>query len=876
MESPSAAGIRGTLGPSCRDTGRRAALLTHGALNGIDFVEYSETTAGRHVLDVHFLLPGTASIPLPGNPALFRVHGGTRVTGIDVVAPIRPGTDPRVLQVTVDRQGDFSPYLLAIGWSQDEDGAWHYDLLGVDRLFSVAPVNFRPGCAVDFDCATTTDCPQETLTEPALDYLARDYASLRQMLLDLVTQRNPDWTERSPADIGIALLELFAYEGDQLSYFQDAVANEAYLDTARQRTSAKRHAKFVDYTMHDGRNAWTYVQFKVSGAGTIGPGEKLLTRITEPLRYDRRPAPAVTVRPAEPPSTILSEVLDEDFRTDPALTQVRVFETATSAAMDPRCNELRIHTWGNEECCLPRGTTTAHLYAVTGTVAVAPPLKAGDHLLLEEVLGPLSGAAADADPAHRQVVRVERVTGGMHDPLFLAAIDETTGEPRPAPPATPTDDTLPVVEVSWSKADGLTFPLCLSAKPSPDRRIRRVSVARGNIVLADHGLTVVDEIRFDPRPEGDPPVRLRLLQGPLTMQCQPPGSTAVLPPVPERPELRGDVRDARPAVAVRTLRGKEAVRWSPVPDLLTSGEFSHHFVADVDDAGRAVLRFGDGEYGERFVGVDAADVWYRVGNGHSGNIGPDALAHIVGPPAKTWPVIESLRNPVPGRDGVDPELIEEVRQYAPTAFRSRRFRAVTEQDYVDAALGISGVAGAVATFRWTGSWHTVFVGIDPADPEHVTTGTTGDPTLTDAFRDHVRDELSRYRLAGYDVEIRGARYVPIDLAVELCVTPGYFRGDVAHAVSEALTGRTGRPGFFDPSRFTFGQPVHLSRIYAVVQDVEGVESATVTEFRRHDRPQGDELDTGVLTLGPWEIARLDNDPSDVENGTLIITAGGGS
>ena len=49
----------------------------------------------------------------------------------------------------------------------------------------------------------------------------------------------------------------------------------------------------------------------------------------------------------------------------------------------------------------------------------------------------------------------------------------------------------------------------------------------------------------------------------------------------------------------------------------------------------------------------------------------------------------------------------------------------------------------------------------------------------------------------------------------------------------------GSLGFFSPANFTFGQPVYLSRIYAAVEDVEGVESATVTVFHRHGRdPDG--------------------------------------
>src|SRR5262249_21233749 len=163
-------------------------------------------------------------------------------------------------------------------------------------------------------------------------------------------------TETSPADLGIALLELLAYEGDYLSYFQDAVANESFLDTARKRISAKRHARLVDYRMHDGRNAWTWVHFKVSptGAatsGTMPPGQQLLTRVEAPLR--NQPAP---------PGTVLDASL-LNFDTDPALSSVKVFETAATASLDLLNNEIRLHTWGNVQCCFPAGTTLCHLYA---------------------------------------------------------------------------------------------------------------------------------------------------------------------------------------------------------------------------------------------------------------------------------------------------------------------------------------------------------------------------------------------------------------------------------------------------------------------------------------------------------------------------------
>jgi len=364
-----------TLGPNCRDAARRERLLAQTVLNGIDFVEFEILAGPAYVLHVHFLNPLPAgAYGLIADPSPIRIHGGTRIIGVDVLSAAL-GAAPNILDVAVDQQGDFSPYLISIGWARDGAGTWRYAFDDVDRLFSVAAVNFRPGCPVDFDCKPADDCGPDALAEPALDYLARDYASFRQMLLDLVAQRNPTWTERSPADIGVTLLELFAYEGDQLSYFQDAVANEAYLDTARQRVSAKRHAKLVDYRMHDGRNAWTYVHVRAASAGIIPASTQLVTRIASAMRFDRQPGVVPVPQPVAPPGPVLNLITDDDYRTDRALAQVRVFETTADATVDPLLDELRLHPWGNEQCCLPRGATTAHVYAIDPVTmkAVRPP-----------------------------------------------------------------------------------------------------------------------------------------------------------------------------------------------------------------------------------------------------------------------------------------------------------------------------------------------------------------------------------------------------------------------------------------------------------------------------------------------------------------------
>ena len=95
--------------------------------------------------------------------------------------------------------------------------------------------------------------------------------SFRQLILDRLALIMPNWQETHVPDLGIALVEILAYTGDYLSYYQDAVATEAYLGTARQRITVRRHARLVDYALHEGCNsrAWVTVQ---TDQPELGPG----------------------------------------------------------------------------------------------------------------------------------------------------------------------------------------------------------------------------------------------------------------------------------------------------------------------------------------------------------------------------------------------------------------------------------------------------------------------------------------------------------------------------------------------------------------------------------------------------------------------------
>ena len=128
---------------------------------------------------------------------------------------------------------------------------------------------------------------------------------------------------------------------------------------------------------------------------------------------------------------------------------------------------------------------------------------------------------------------------------------------------------------------------------------------------------------------------------------------------------------------------------------LGSDAFSRAFVAEPDNLGAGLLRFGDGTFGRQpsFPAtpeeVESCRLLaiYRVGNGRQGNVGAETIVHVIEPEVigADWPIIEGVRNPMPAWGGVDPEPIDLVKQVAPDAFRAETYRAVTEADYAQAA-----------------------------------------------------------------------------------------------------------------------------------------------------------------------------------------------
>jgi hypothetical protein len=794
--------------------------------NGIDFVEIS--SADQRSLRVVCVRPvigiGRANV---------RIDGGVRITGITLAAdPVINGSE---IALTVNKAGDFSWYTLSLIAPANPDAP----ASGFDICLSTIRINFKAGCPSEFDCADVHDCPPVIPPEPRLDYLAKDYDSFRRLMLDRMAQLVPGFSERSPADFTVALVETLAYVGDHLSYTQDVVATEAYLGTARRRTSLRRHARLLDYPLHDGCNARVFVTFDVTAKAEgikLEVGRQLLAM----------PADGLPVRETQQRDRLLQ-------------TGIQVFETLHDLVLHAAHSTIAIHDFADPGYCLTRRTTAAALVN-SPALSLAP----GDVLILEETLSPTTGQVADVDTSHRHPVRLTAVSPGRDD-------------------LTKTELLL----IEWHPDDALPFPLCVSHQFESGGALvkRAIAVAHGNVVLADHGLTRPWQA-LEPDVVGDGgtpalrlPYRPRLKDRGLAFAehydhdqasnaQHPLSASRVLAQEPRRARPAGMVlRADKPGLSGDQPDSTETP-WTPQRDLLGSERFAREFVVETENDGSAWLRFGDGRFGATPITGQRLLASYRLGGGPSGNVGAEAITALISDDAALMLGVKSLRNPLPAQGGAEPETLAAIRLNAPEAFRTQE-RAVTTDDYARAAERHPDVQRAAARLRWTGSWYTVFLMVDRR----------GGQPVDAAFKVTLRTFLERFRLAGYDFEFADPVHVPLDIQLQVCVAGGYFAVDVKAALLAAFTAgndRHGRPGFFHPDRYTFGTPLYLSAVVATAMVVAGVASVDIRKFQRWGRSAKGEVAAGVITASPLEVLRADGDPNFPENGQISFIVEGGS
>ncbi len=808
--------------------------------NGIIAVEVLEAPGGGIDLRLELVFPAATAGSGVVAVSDISITGGIRRPTVTVTNVAASGA---TLTVRVARRGDFSLYTLML----QRGGS---PLPGFDPVLSTIPVGFRLQCEQNFDCDTPDPADEEQLAQASIDYLARDYAGFRRLMMDRFAALSPDWRDSGPASPDVTIIEMLAHVADRIAYAQDSVATEAYLDTARMRISAKRHARMVDYPMRDGSNARAFVHIRMV---TPGPGRPPLVGAIAPgARF-------VTAWPTLPPAGPDARHAGE-ARQGGAL----VFEAVVPAALNSLHNRIAIHDYAGALTLVPRGSTG---FAVADPGQVLA-LAVGDLLLIEEVLDEHGNASPD--PSRRHIVRITARTAAI-DPVGAT---DAGGNPLP----------LEIVYLSWSAADALPFDLPLlrvsaldSVDGLPIGSEQATAVARGNIVLVDHGESSgVDKI-LPLKAVGRRRVFMALSQKPVAFASPPPllGASA-------QAMLAADTADAAAQILARQDVGAGAdAAWTIVPDMFDSAAEDRVLAIDVDDTGGAIIRTGDGICGRLPEEGTAFEFRYRIGGGAIGNVGAESINHLLADAyvgldgnlvigfSGQVADIAAIRNPMPASDGRDPESIADARLRAPLNFREPR-RAVTPADYAALLRKDPMIDNAHAIERWTGAERAIILLVDLINGAQL-------DAATEAV---LRRKLEPFRLAGHVLEFRTAVLVPVELALRVCVKPAALRDHVHEKLLQRFSsGRfaDGSVGLFHPDNFGFGSPIHLSQIYATAQSIDGVKHVDVTRLRRQGvaGATDDALNSGVFDVGDYEIPMLANDPNYPDRGVVRFVMEGG-
>jgi len=150
-----------------------------------------------------------------------------------------------------------------------------------------------------------------------LDFSDRDFDALRARLIALARSSFPDWTDFQVASFGTTLLELFAFVGDVLAYYQDNQAGESRLSTATQRMNVIALARMLGYRLHGAAAATADVFFSLERVPTadvtIAAGTYVRTpEVADPVIF-RLLAP-VGIRAGQTPAQAAGTVENADVR----------------------------------------------------------------------------------------------------------------------------------------------------------------------------------------------------------------------------------------------------------------------------------------------------------------------------------------------------------------------------------------------------------------------------------------------------------------------------------------------------------------------------------------------------------------------------------
>ena len=245
------------------------------------------------------------------------------------------------------------------------------------------------------------------------------------------------------------------------------------------------------------------------------------------------------------------------------------------------------------------------------------------------------------------------------------------------------------------------------------------------------------------------------------------------------------------------------VEWTEVSSLYDHGPEEHIYVTRLADDGTVTAVFGDGESGARLpTGQNNVKATYRTGTGIDGLLQAEQLSLLITRPLG----VKSVINPEATQGAADPQELADARENAPTTVLTLD-RVVSQLDYEDFARNFSGIAKALATWTWNEHSRGIYLTVAGEQGSDL----TGSSTISS-----LRDSLLEFGNPLVPIQIASYQKVKFELAGTVYAAADRDPKDVGTAVNDAL-----KEAFSFDAR-SFGQPVTLSEVEAVIQNVVGV------------------------------------------------------
>jgi uncharacterized phage protein gp47/JayE len=762
--------------------------------------------------------------------------------------------------------------------------------------------------------ASAAPTPKEIDNRPglsAIQYRVGTYASFRQAMVEAIAcePKLRDWTARASDDYGIALLEMWAYVADILTFYQERIANEAFLRTAVLRESVLRLANLLDYKPAPGMAATAYLAFilekdkqvKITKGLRVqsvpGQGEKpqkfeTVEAITataalgkvrvfpvptsvNPFKKNAeqailQPSKAGTIGKTLSPGDVLiffqpghvsdtkrgieqKKVVnletDDDGYVSLSWTPAMQKDLPASARAFKLVRTLRVfgHNAPLQYIRTTAGTQknpivktqlverTDKDYEITikkgspfSFDGLYDDLKPGTKLLLHVKGGYLGMVTVDAvgqgqgsfNPLTDTVTQIS-VTASVYPNAFdrrkavlyelgeeivfwgqkfateiaqnslyvCVEAEEITAADLKGRCVILADGTaaeLATVESAAKSTYGGAQYLKITLKSALTSKLATASAyLYGNVAKATHGETISDEVLGS----GD-------------------ASSAFQSFTLKKPYVTFVPKAGAPNGVANTLEVRvDGILWKEATNLYGHKGDERVYTTSVNDEEEMTVWFGDSVTGARLpTGRNNVTATYREGLGSDGNVKAEALKTLLDRPVG----LKGAINPAAAQSGADPETLKKARANAPNTVRTFG-RIVSLRDFEDAAREYTGVAKARAACVWDGEEQMV----------HLTVaGDKGAQVKASTMKDLIADLDSR-RDPNRKLLVDAHQEVRVRVEASIQVHSDYVAKDVQTSAEKALQ------DYFAFDNLKLGQPIHLSDIFQVLQDVKGVVAVDV-------------------------------------------------